>query len=82
MIADHVRGGFAVDFGVVELRVLGCAVVAPDGHVRDRAAEAEEAKLKEETAKAAEAEAAKKAEADAELEAKAAAVEAAHKENA
>jgi large subunit ribosomal protein L19 len=41
--------------------------------VRDRAAEAEEAKLKEETAKAAEAEAAKKAEA---------AVEAAHKENA
>ena len=50
--------------------------------VRDYAAEAEEAKLKEETAKAAEAEAAKKAEADAELEAKAAAVEAAHKENA
>jgi len=49
--------------------------------IHDAAAEAEEEKLKEETAKAAEAEAAKKAEADAELEAKAAAVEAAHKEN-
>lgn len=49
--------------------------------VRDRAAEAEAAKLKEETAKAAEAEAAKKEAEDAELAAKAAAVEAAHKEN-
>jgi large subunit ribosomal protein L19 len=49
--------------------------------VHDAAAEAEEAKLKEETAKAAEAEAAKKAEEDAKLEAKAAAVEAAHKDN-
>lgn len=49
--------------------------------VRDREAEAEAAKLAEETAKAAEAEAAKKAEEDAELEKKAAAVEAAHKAN-
>lgn len=49
--------------------------------VRDRAAEAEAAKLAEETAKAAEAEAAKKAAEEAKLEAKAAAVEAAHKEN-
>jgi large subunit ribosomal protein L19 len=48
--------------------------------VHDVAAEAEEAKLAEETAQAAEAQAAKKAEADAELEAKAAAVEASHKE--
>jgi large subunit ribosomal protein L19 len=49
--------------------------------VRDRAAEAEAAKLAEETAKAAEAEAAKKAAEEAKLEAKAAAVEAAHKAN-
>jgi large subunit ribosomal protein L19 len=48
--------------------------------VHDRAAEAEEAKLKEETAKAAEAEAAKKEAEEAELAKKAAAVEAAHKE--
>lgn len=47
--------------------------------IRDKAAEAEEEKLKEETAKAAEADAAKKAEEEAKLEAKAAAVEAAHK---
>src|SRR5579864_9350662 len=46
--------------------------------VRDEAAEAEEEKLKEETAKAAEAEAAKKAEEDAKLEAKAQAALAAH----
>lgn len=50
--------------------------------VRDLEAEAEAAKLKEETAKAAEAEAAKKEAEEAELAAKAAAVEAAHKENA
>lgn len=49
--------------------------------VHDKAAEAEEAKLKEETAKAAEANAAEKADADAELDAKAAAVEAAHKDS-
>jgi large subunit ribosomal protein L19 len=48
--------------------------------VRDASAEAEEAKLAEETAKAAEAEAAKKADADAELEAKAAEVAARHEE--
>jgi large subunit ribosomal protein L19 len=48
--------------------------------VVDKHAEAEAAKLAEETAKAAEAEAAEKAKADAELEAKAAAVEASHKE--
>ncbi|HSW79723.1 MAG TPA: 50S ribosomal protein L19 [Candidatus Saccharimonadales bacterium] len=46
--------------------------------VRDEAAEAAEAKLKEETAKAAEAEAAKKAEEEAKLEAKAQAALAAH----
>lgn len=49
--------------------------------VRDKEAEAEAAKLAEETAKAAEAEAAKKAEEEAELEKKAAAVEASHKKN-
>ncbi len=49
--------------------------------VHDHAAEAEEAKLAEETAKAAEAEAAKKAAEEAKLEAKAAAVEAAHEKN-
>lgn len=48
--------------------------------IHDVKAEEEEAKLAEETAKAAEAEAAKKAEADAELERKAAAVEASHKQ--
>lgn len=48
--------------------------------VHDRAAEAEEAKLKEETAKAAEAEAAKKEAEEAKLAEKAAAVEAAHKD--
>ncbi len=48
--------------------------------VHDKQAEAEEAKLAEETAKAAEAEAAKKSAEEAELEAKAAAVEASHKE--
>jgi large subunit ribosomal protein L19 len=48
--------------------------------VRDAAAEAEEEKLKEETAKLAEAEAAKKAEVDAKLEAKAEAALAAHEE--
>ncbi len=50
-------------------------------NVHDAAAEAEEAKLAEETAKAAEAEVAKKAAEEAELEAKAAAVEAAHAQN-
>lgn len=50
--------------------------------VHDRAAEAEEAKLKEETAKAAEAEHAEKDAEQAKLDKKAAAVEAAHKENA
>ncbi len=49
--------------------------------VHDKAAEAEEAKLAEETAKAAEAEAAKKAAEEAELAAKAEAVEASHKQN-
>lgn len=49
--------------------------------VRDREAEALEAKLKEETAKAAEEKAAEKAAEEAELDEKAAAVEAAHKEN-
>jgi large subunit ribosomal protein L19 len=48
--------------------------------VHDEAAEAEEAKLKEETAKAAEAEASKKAEEDAKLEAKAQAALAKHDE--
>lgn len=47
--------------------------------VVDKKAEEEEAKLAEDTAKAAEAEAAKKADVDKELEAKAEAVEAAHK---
>jgi large subunit ribosomal protein L19 len=46
--------------------------------IHDQAAEAEEAKLKEETAKTAEAEVAKKAEAEAKLEAKAAAALAKH----
>lgn len=50
--------------------------------VHDRVAEAEEAKLKEETAKAAEAAAAEKADAEAELDAKATAVEESHKDNA
>jgi large subunit ribosomal protein L19 len=50
-------------------------------NVHDKQAEAEEEKLKEETAAAAEAEAAKKAEADKELEKKAAEVEAAHEAN-
>ena len=50
--------------------------------VRDREAEALEAKMKEEAAKAAEAKAAEAAKEQAELDAKAAAVEAAHKENA
>lgn len=50
--------------------------------VVDKHAEAEAAKLAEETAKAAEAEAAKKAAEDAELAKKAAAVEAAHQKNA
>lgn len=50
--------------------------------IHDVAAEAEEEKLKEETAKAAEAEEAKKAAEQAELDKKAAAVEAAHKDNA
>lgn len=49
--------------------------------IHDTAAEAEEEKLKEETAAAAEAEAGKKAEAGAELEAKAAEVEASHEAN-
>lgn len=49
--------------------------------VHDKAAELEEEKLKEETAAAAEADAEKKEAAGAELEAKAAAVEAAHKQN-
>lgn len=49
--------------------------------VRDKVAEAEEAKLKEETAKAAEAAAAEKEAQSAELDKKAAAVEAAHKDN-
>jgi large subunit ribosomal protein L19 len=48
--------------------------------VRDEAAEAEEEKLHEETAKAAEAEAAKKAEEDAKVEAKADAAIAAHEQ--
>lgn len=48
-------------------------------NVHDKAAEAEEVKLKEETAAAAEADAEKKADAEKELEAKQAAVEAAHK---
>lgn len=48
--------------------------------IHDRAAEAEEEKLKEEVAAQAEAEAEKKAEADAELEKKAAEVEARHKD--
>lgn len=48
--------------------------------IRDEAAEAEEAKLHEEAAKAAEAEAAKRAEEEAKLEAKAAAVLAAHEQ--
>lgn len=48
--------------------------------IRDEAAEAEEAKLHEETAKAAAEEAEKKAEADAELEAKAAEVAKRHEE--
>jgi large subunit ribosomal protein L19 len=48
--------------------------------IRDEAAEAEEEKLKEETAKLVEAEAAKKAEADAKLEAKAVAALAKHDE--
>jgi large subunit ribosomal protein L19 len=50
--------------------------------VHDKAAEAEEAKLKEETANAAEAEAEKKAKEEAKLEAKAAAVVARHEETA
>ena len=50
--------------------------------VRDREAEAEEARMKEEAAKEAEAKAAEEAKAQAELDAKAAAVEAAHKQNA
>lgn len=50
--------------------------------VRDRDAEAAEAKMKEEAAKAAEAKAAEAAKEQAELDAKAAAVEAAHKDNA
>lgn len=50
--------------------------------VRDAAAEAEEAKLHEETAKLAEAEAAKKAEEDAKQEAKAEAALAAHEQTA
>lgn len=50
-------------------------------NVHDKQAEAEEEKLKEETAAVAEAEAAKKAEADKELEKKAAEVEAAHEAN-
>ena len=50
--------------------------------VRDREAEAAEAKMKEEAVKAAEAKAAAEAKEQAELEAKQAAVEAAHKENA
>ncbi len=50
--------------------------------VRDREAEAAEAKMKEEAAKAAEAKAAEAAKEQAELDAKAAAVEAAHKDNA
>ena len=49
--------------------------------VRDREAEAEEARMKEEAAKEAEAKAAEEAKAQAELDAKAAAVEAAHQEN-
>ena len=49
--------------------------------VRDEAAEAEEAKLAEEVAKAAEAKLAEEAAKQAELDAKAAAVEAAHKQN-
>ncbi len=49
--------------------------------VHDRVAEAEEAKLKEETAKAAEAEHAEKVAEQAKLDEKAAAVEASHKEN-
>jgi large subunit ribosomal protein L19 len=49
--------------------------------VRDREAEALEAKLKEEAAKAAEEKAAEEAAKQAELDAKAAAVEASHKEN-
>lgn len=49
--------------------------------VRDEAAEAEEARLKEEAKKEAEAKAAEKAAADAELEKKQAEVEAAHKAN-
>lgn len=48
--------------------------------IRDEAAEAEEAKLAEETAKAAEAEAAKKADEEAKLDAKAAEVAARHEE--
>ncbi len=48
--------------------------------VHDKKAEAEEAKLAEETAKAAEAEAAKKAAEEAELEAKAEAVKASHEQ--
>lgn len=49
--------------------------------VRDREAEAEEARMKEEAAREAEAKAAEEAKAQAELDAKAAAVEAAHKQN-
>jgi len=49
--------------------------------IRDETAEAEEEKLKEETAKAAEAEAEKKAEEEAKLEAKAAEVAARHEES-
>lgn len=49
--------------------------------IRDEAAEAEEAKLREEAAKVAEAEAAKKAEEEAAVEAKVAAVKAAHEVN-
>lgn len=50
--------------------------------VRDKAAEEAEARMKEELAKEAEAKAAEEAKKQAELDAKAAAVEAAHKENA
>ncbi len=33
VIADHFRRGFATDLGVVEIRILSGAVIAPDGEV-------------------------------------------------
>ena len=60
-----------------EVSIL-CVWLIERRRVRDEAAELEEEKLKEETAKAAEAEVAKKAEEEAKLEAKAQAALAAH----